>query len=45
MDTSREPGTSLTFPVVTAYGLVPGYGLSVRRSRDTDSIAVPNTGD
>ena len=44
MGKSREQGTSLAFPVLTAYGLVAGYGLSVRRPRDTDPIADPNIG-
>jgi hypothetical protein len=30
MDKSSEQEKSLTFPVLTAYGLVAGYGLSVR---------------
>jgi hypothetical protein len=34
-----EQGKSLTFPVLTA------YGLSVRRPRGTDPIAEPNTSD
>ena len=45
MEKPSEQGKSLTFPVLTAYGLVAGYGLSVRRPRDTDPIAEPNTGD
>jgi hypothetical protein len=45
MDTSREQGKSLTFSVLTAYGLVSGYGHSVRRPRDTAPITELNTGD
>ena len=45
MDKSREQGKSLTFPVLTASGLVAAYGLSVRRPRDTDPIAEPTIGD
>jgi hypothetical protein len=45
MDKSSKQGKSLTFPVLTAYGLVAGFWSSVRRPRDTDPIAEPNTGD